>query len=197
MGERKFFNNPIIRAKINRIRFPKSCPVCGRPATTTTWITTTPQKKRWLRPDWNPGFSPTRRNRFGLSPPEKKNFLIGVCDDHQISDDGVRKLRGLSIFFVTIVASTSIFVLMFAGSEFWAGNGIQLWVEEYFVVLIISIIIGYIAFRPNALESSVKIIGFDFDVQYVWLHLKNEEYRRKFLEENALSAELVTWIVKV
>ena len=53
------------------------------------------------------------------------------------------------------------------------------------------------AFRPNVLESAVKIIGFDFDVQYVWFYLKNAEYRRRFIEENEMNAELVSWIVKV
>ncbi len=85
---------------------------------------------------------------------------------------------------------------MFAGSDIWNGYGIRPWVLGYILVLAISIIVGYLAFRPSLLESAVKIIGFDFDVQYVWLYLKDLEYRGKFIEENEMNAELVSWIVK-
>jgi hypothetical protein len=47
------------------------------------------------------------------------------------------------------------------------------------------------------LESAINIVGFDFDLQYVWFKLKDEQYRNKFLAENEMTAELVNWIVKV
>ena len=106
-------------------------------------------------------------------------------------------MRSISAILLTVVASLSVFVFMFAGSDFWAGRGIRPWVQGYLIVLAASALIGYFAFRPNALESSVKIVGFDFDIQYAWLYLKNIEYREKFLEENGMSTELVNWIVKV
>ena len=190
---KKVFNEPLVRARISRHRFPKSCPVCGEPPTATTLITTSPKKKRYLRPQWDPAFY----SQSGLSLPQKKTFLIPVCDDHEMLDDGEWRLRGIVSLFVAVVASSSIFVLMFAGSDIWNGYGIRPWVPGYFLILAISIILGYFAFRPNVLESAVKIIGFDFDVQYVWLYLKNPEYRRKFIEENKMNAELVSWIVKV
>ena len=59
------------------------------------------------------------------------------------------------------------------------------------------IILGYFSFRPNALESAFEIVGFDFDVQYVWLKLKNPDYREKFVQENPMNVELVNWIIKV
>jgi hypothetical protein len=86
---------------------------------------------------------------------------------------------------------------MFAGAEYWAGNGIGAWVQGYLFVLLASILIGIVAFKPNPLESSFNIIGFDFDVQYVWVKIKNANYRDLFIEENKMSAELVNWIVKV
>jgi hypothetical protein len=86
---------------------------------------------------------------------------------------------------------------MFAGAEYWAGNGIGTWVQGYLFVLAASILVGIVAFKPNSLESSFNIIGFDFDVQYVWFKIKNANYRDLFIEENKLNAELVNWIVKV
>lgn len=128
---------------------------------------------------------------------EKKNFLVQVCDHHNASDEGNYRMRAISSFLLTVVASLSIFVIMFTGADYWAGRGISSWVYSYFFVLAASILVGVIAFRPNALESAVNIIGFDFDVQYVWFKLKDPEYRNKFIAENEMNAELVNWIVKV
>ncbi|MHA1863647.1 MAG: hypothetical protein ACTSWA_07750 [Candidatus Thorarchaeota archaeon] len=194
---RKIFSEPLVRVKISRLRFPKSCPVCGEPTTTTTLITTSPKKKRYLRPQWDPAFSSQSRKRLGLSLPQKKTFPIPVCESHETSDDGEWRLRGIVSLFVAVIASSLIFVFMFAGSDIWNGYGIRPWVPGYFLVLAFSIIIGYLAFRPSLLECAVKIIGFDFDVQYVWLYLKDPKYRRNFISENEMTAELVSWIVKV
>ena len=193
---KKVFAEPVVRAKINRVRFPKTCPVCGEPATTTTWITTQPQTKRWLRPHWDPGFYARDRKRLGLTLAEKKSFAIHVCEHHHAADDGEYRLRVITSILLTIVASVSIFVIMFAGADIWAGRGLSPWVLGYFMVLGASILVGIVAFRPNALESAVNIIGFDFDVQYVWFKLKDKQYLNSFLEENDMSAELVNWIVK-
>ena len=196
-GNKKVFDEPIIRAKINRIRFPKTCPVCGAPATNTTSISTRPQTKRWLRPHWDPGFYARDRKRLGLTLSEKKSFLIQVCDCHHATDDAEMRMRAITSFILTVIASASFFVIMFAGADFWAGRGISSWLYAYFLVLGASILVGVIAFRSNPLESSVNIVGFDFDIQYVWFKIKDEQYRNKFIEENGMSAELVNWIVKV
>jgi hypothetical protein len=194
---KKVFKEPIIRAKINKIRFPNCCPVCGAPATSTTWISTAPRKKRLLRPHWDPAYSPTSRRVHGISAPHLKSFPVPVCEGHHVSDDGVIRFRSIAALILVIVASSSIFVIMFAGSDYWYHRGLSSWLGPYFLVLAASVLVGVIAFKPNGLESSVKIVGFDFDVQYVWLNLKREEYRRKFMNENEMNAELVTWIVKV
>jgi len=195
-GNKKVFDEPVVRVKINRIRFPRTCPVCGEPATNTTSITTRPQSKRWLRPHWDPGFYARDRKRLGLTMAEKKSFLIQVCENHHATDEGQYRMRAITSFLLTVVASVSIFVIMLAGSDFWAGRAIGSWVYAYFLVLGASILVGVIAFRPNALESAVNIIGFDFDVQYVWLKIKDADYRNRFIAENEMNAELVNWVVK-
>jgi hypothetical protein len=196
-GNKKIFDEPIIRAKINTIRFPKICPVCGKPATTTTWVSIRPHTKNGLRPQWDPNHFPSSRKRLGLKLTEMRSFQLHVCEDHQASDDGYWRMRGLTSLILTIVASVSIFVIMFAGSDLWAGRGLSPWVGSYILVLTASIFAGIIVFRPNALEDSFNIVGFDFDVQYVWLKLKDPQYRNKFISANEMNAELVNWVVKV
>ncbi|MFW9834030.1 MAG: hypothetical protein ACFFEK_08560 [Candidatus Thorarchaeota archaeon] len=192
---RQHFNEPIVRAKISRIRFPKTCPVCGAPATKTARISTNPSRKVWLRPSWDPKFNPWGKNQ--LANAETKSFLVDVCEDHAMSDNTEIRVRGLSAIIASIVAATSFFALFYAGSDYWAGRPVSPWVYSYLLILALSLLFVYISFRPSALESSFKIIGFDFELQHVWLAMANPIYREIFMKENPMSAELVSWIIKV
>lgn len=126
-----------------------------------------------------------------------KSFVVDVCEDHEMSDNAELKARGLSTLVASIIASVSIFALIYAGSDYWAGRPVSPWVYSYLLILCLSLIFGYLAFKPSALEASIRIIGFDFERQHVWLRLKNREYLKQLMTENPMAAELVTWIVKV
>jgi hypothetical protein len=53
-----------------------------------------------------------------------------------------------------------------------------------------------IAFMPNALARAVRIVGFDAGMQNVMIAFKNPEYRDEFMQENQMTADLVSWILK-
>lgn len=192
---RFYFQEPIVRAKVSRIRFPKTCPVCGAPASKTTRISTNPGRKVWLRPAWDPRFNPWGKNQLAMA--ETKSFLVDVCEDHSVSDNAEMRMRGLSSLIASIVAAVSIFALIFAGADYWAGNPVSPWAYTYLLILSLSLSFVYIAFRPSALEAAIRIIGFDFELQHVWLAMNNPTYKDLFVKENPTAAELVTWIVKV
>jgi hypothetical protein len=194
-GDRKYFSEPLVRAKISWINFPKICPVCCSTSTSTTRITTTPPHKQWLRPQWNPSFYASDRRRLRLQTPSSKSFLIYVCEDHHMTDDDNARLRFLAMLLAAVLSGMSIFALIFVGYDISSGRGIHPISTAYFLMLSLSLIFGYFAFRPNILESSVKIIGFDFDVQNVWLQFKNPDYRQRFIQENQTAAELANWII--
>jgi hypothetical protein len=137
------------------------------------------------------------RGRNQILNAEVKSFLVDVCDDHSISDNAEMKARTLSTVLASIVAGVSVFALMYAGADYWAGNTLSPWVYTYLLILGMSLLFAYVSFRPTALEASFRIIGFDFDLQHVWLAMRNPNYRNLFVNENPVSAELVTWIVKV
>ncbi|TFG34545.1 hypothetical protein EU527_02710 [Candidatus Thorarchaeota archaeon] len=197
MTSRKFFDEPLIRAKIGKIQFPKLCPVCGEVTTTSTWITTTPRRTQISRANWRVGFYAAEQKRLCLALNEKKSFHVHVCENHDISDDGEWRTRLLAMLLISIVASLSIFFFIFNGNSFWNGDIFNPWMHGFLIIALVSIVFAYFAFKPNALESSFQIIGFDYDIQYVWLKLKNPEYRAKFVEENPLDTQLANWIVKV
>jgi hypothetical protein len=193
--QRKYFDEPLVRAKISLLRFPNICPVCNDSSTKSTWISATPRNKQWLRPYWNPAFYSSTRKRLGIPAPISKSFQLHVCDDHNESDDGNIRIRGLVMLFTAILSGISIFALIFTGYDISSGRGVHPIASMYLLLLVLSLFLGYIAFKPTALEASVKIIGFDFDLQYVWIQLKDPEYRKRFLEENKSNSEIVNWII--
>jgi hypothetical protein len=137
-----------------------------------------------------------RRNK-SVDDVNSKSFVVDVCEDHEMSDNAELKLRGISMIIASIISGVSIFALIYAGSDFWLGRPVSPWVYSYVFILSLSLLLGYVAFRPSALEASVKIIGFDFEQQYVWLRLKNRGYLEQLLSENPMDTELVNWVVKV
>ncbi|RLI54828.1 MAG: hypothetical protein DRO87_05065 [Candidatus Thorarchaeota archaeon] len=134
--------------------------------------------------------------RYGLPSHQTRSFVIGVCEDHDVNDAAEERARVLVMLLASLMGGSVFLALMFAGSQVASGGGLPGWVPPYIAVLLLSLILGYWAFRPNALESAVKIVGFDFDVQNVWLHIKSSEYLRRLLEENPMNVELVNWVVK-
>jgi hypothetical protein len=195
IGHRKYFDEPLVRAKISHLRFPEICPVCTVSSTNTALISAKPNSKQWLRPHWNPAFYAGGGKRLGIPVASSKSFLLHVCDDHNVTDDGNVRIRVLAMLLAAILSGMSIFALIFTSYDITSGHGVHPITSVYLLALALSLVFGYIAFRPTSLEASVRIIGFDFDMQHVWLQLKNPEYRQRFLEENQMNSEIVNWIV--
>ncbi len=170
------------------------CPVCCAPSISMSRITATHQNTRWMRPQWNPAFYSGERKRIGLPAPLTQSLLLHECEEHHITDDGNARMRCLAMFFAAFLSGLSVFALIFVGYDLSSGRGIHPIAGAYLIGLSLSLIFGYIAFQPNPLEASIRIIGFDLDFQHVWLQLKNAEYRRQFVEENPTTTELVNWV---
>ena len=95
-----------------------------------------------------------------------------------------------------IVISALFMALVIMGSNFWLGRANPFWVYPILTVFVIVLVLSCFAFRSNPFESAFRIVGFDAALQHIWLQLKNHEYRDAFLNENPMSSELVSWIIK-
>ena len=82
------------------------------------------------------------------------------------------------------------------GSNFWLGRVNPFWVYPVLAVFAVAMVLSYLVFKPNQFETAFRIVGFDADLQHVWLKLKNHEYRDVLLNENPMSSEIVSWIVR-
>jgi len=193
---KEFFKEPIVRVNATSIRFPRMCPICGSNVSKAIRVSTIPGRKRWLRPQWDPLYGTRARRRFGISLPQAQTFVVPVCEEHHYVDESEWRYRLMYLIIDGILIFALFIALLIMGSNFWLGRANPFWVYTVLTVFVVAMVLSYLAFRSNPFESVFRIVGFDAGLQHVWLQLKNHEYRDAFLNENPLSSELVSWIIR-
>ncbi|MBE0526989.1 MAG: hypothetical protein IH631_08610, partial [Candidatus Thorarchaeota archaeon] len=79
---------------------------------------------------------------------------------------------------------------------FYRGRPIPFWSMASSAFFAFSMFLTWLAFRPNALQRAVRIVGFDPGLQHILLVFKDKSYRDTVIQDNPMSTELVSWIVK-
>jgi hypothetical protein len=120
-----------------------------------------------------------------------------VCEDHDVSDNAIPRFRAASSLYFTISLALTVFGVIFIGGGLWLGRGFPSWSGFLFLFIAATFILMFAAFRPEALEAAVKVIGFNANLSHVWIQFSNTSYRDLFLRENGASAELVRWVRKI
>jgi len=130
-----------------------------------------------------------------MSLSEAQTFIVPVCEDHYYGDESKCRLRLLCVVADGILMAMFFLAFLIMGSNFWLGRVNPFWVYLVLGVFVVAMALSYLAFKSNQFESAFRIVGFDADLQHVWLKLKNHEYRDALLNENPMSSELVNWII--
>lgn len=193
---REVFEKPIVRVTMGKIQFPRACPVCGSRATKSLRVTTTPGRRQYLRPSWDPMYNPSVRKRLGLTLGNPMALLIPVCEDHFYSSEDDCRYKLLCLISDGILMAMLAFALMIIGGDLWQGQASSVWVYAVVTLAVTSFIITVVAFRPRPIEAAVRIVGFDAGLQNIWLDFTNKNYQDEFLKENPIYAELVSWIIR-
>jgi hypothetical protein len=193
---RTVFKKPVARARIESIRFPCICPVCGAEATRTAVISVALGGSQYQRPEYEPIYLPYVRRTRGINPPGVKRLVPFICDGHVGSDEGDTNYKVLCLIANAVLAVAFVLSLFFTGNHWWNGLSVDLIPLMVMSVFLISLLITKAAFRSGPLASSIKIIGFDSGYQNIWLQFSRQDYLNAFMKENAMTAELVRWIVK-
>lgn len=197
MSPRKLhFDEPIVRVDISRARFPRVCPVCGNPATTTSRLTIVSGRPQYLRREWDPSFDPRVRRRQGIPQPNLKVLPIQVCANHYYTDEGEDRYKSLCLIVDGLAMAFMFFGLLLLGDSISRGSSISPWVSVFAVFFAVSLVSTVIAFRSSSLARAVRIVGFDAGMQNVLLAFKSGAYREEFVKENPVNSELVSWVVK-
>ena len=192
--QRIVFDEPIVRAETEKLKFPRICPVCGDPAEDIMPLTVIPNQYKSLRPsmDYVPSFYGRGQNNPII--PVKKTLYIPVCEYHHYTDEGAGQYRSYCIVFDGLALVYLILALLTFGNQFWSAGRLNPWLLLGFGVFGTFLAITFVLFRPGPVEAAVKIIGFDGGFRHIWLQFKESRYRDEFMKENAMTAELVNWI---
>ncbi len=193
---KEYFDIPLVRVPFEKVRFPRICPICGKDATKPARIITTPSRKRYLTTFWDPALHPVAGRRLRESQTPPKTLLLHVCEDHYQSDEGDTHYKLFCLICDGLLAAFFVFAMLIIGGNIWAGHIPDAIPVAVVGTFFLAMFITVWAFRAGPLAQSVKVIGFDLGEQNVWLQMKLDEYREAFMEENAMNAELVKWIVK-
>ena len=194
--QKLYLDEPAVRVELSRVRFPKICPVCGDPASILSRITLSSRGSKYLSRTWDPYFTASSRVRAKLPQPKQRVLPIYVCENHYHTDDGEDRYKSCCFIVDGFALAFFVFGLFFLGDSFYRGRPIPFWSMAFTAFFGFSLFLTWIAFRPNALQRAVKIIGFDPGIQNILLVFKNEMYRETVIQENPMASELVSWIVK-
>ena len=197
MGQKKeYFRKPVVRVETARIRFPRVCPVCGKTASHTAKIQVVSGRKEYLVRSWDPYYSRYARRSMQSTSAPAKILPIYVCDDHQFLDAGHERYRTFCIVIDGFAMAFMFFALIFIGDALWRGKSIGFIPIGFTIFVAACMIASYFAFRSNALERAVRLVGFDAGIQNVLFLFENDWYRDEFVKENAMTAGLISWIIK-
>ncbi|MFW9806911.1 MAG: hypothetical protein ACFFFK_09300 [Candidatus Thorarchaeota archaeon] len=197
MNPRKeYFDEPLVKVDFLKARFPRTCPVCGAPATKVARLKIVRTGKQYLRRSWQYSYGPYVPLRSGPKLPDMKVIPIQVCDEHADPDAGTDRYQSLCLIVDGLLMAFVVFSLLMIGDRISRSHPIPTWSFFYIGFFGFALLLTRIAFRPNALERAVSIIGFDPGMQNVLLKFKRPEYQEEFLNENQMTAELVTWIMR-
>jgi hypothetical protein len=192
--QRVVFDEPIVRAEAQKMKFPDICPVCGDPAEDIMPITIIPNQYKSLRPSMDYMSTYYSRGQGNSVTPVKKTFHIPVCENHHYTDEGAGQYRSYCIVFDGLALAYLILASLAFGNQFWSRGTLSPWVFFAAAIFGTFLVITYALFRPGPIEDAVKIIGFDGGLRHVWIQFKRTQYRDEFMRENAMIAELVKWI---
>jgi hypothetical protein len=191
-----YLENPAVRVELARVRFPKVCPVCGAPASILSRITLSSRQSDYLNRAWDPRYTAPSRIRQQLPQPKLRVVPIYVCDDHYYTDEGADRYKSCCFIVDGFAMAFLFFGLIFLGDSFYRGRPIPFWSIAFSALFAFSMFLTWIAFRPNALQRAVQIVGFDPGMQNILLVFRNKSYREKVIQDNPMTTELVSWIVK-
>ena len=188
---REFFDEPVVRVETLKARFPRTCPVCGSPATKIMRM-----KIARGTEFTDPAYSLSVRRKVGPEHPEMQVLRVQVCEDHANPDAGTDRYQTLCILVDGLLVGFLVFGLLFIGDSFWRGRPMSIWPFLIIGLFGLAMILTTVAFMPNAVAKAVRIVGFDAGMQNVLIAFKSPMYRNEFMQENQMTAELVSWILK-
>ncbi len=187
-------NLTLVRAKISKVEFPEKCPVCLDEPEDLVSVTIT-ERFSVVRGDdsavstWADGKD--KADLILASARGAVTFWVPTCMLH-----GSGKLRTGRARFI---AWAALFVLFYPALFFLLGINAAIWhsrsllepVANLTVILLVFLVLVIYGYYPRALERSLKFIDIDRAKDAVYIDIMNDEYRKLFMDLNAMHADVI------
>ncbi len=187
-------NLTLVRAKISKVEFPEKCPVCLDEPEDLVSVTIT-ERSSVVRGDdsavstWADGKD--KADLILASARGAVTFWVPTCMLH-----GSGKLRTGRARFI---AWAALFVLFYPALFFLLGINAAIWhsrsllepVTGLAVILVLLFVLVIYGYYPRALERSLKFIDIDRAKDTVYIDIMNDEYRKLFMDLNAMHAVVI------
>lgn len=187
-------NLTLVRAKISKVEFPEKCPVCLDEPEDLVSVTIT-ERFSVVRGDdsavstWADGKD--KADLILASARGAVTFWVPTCMLH-----GSGKLRTGRARFI---AWAALFVLFYPALFFLLGINAAIWhsrsllepVTGLAVILVLLFVLVIYGYYPRALERSLKFIDIDRAKDAVYIDIMNDEYRKLFMDLNAMHADVI------
>lgn len=187
-------NLTLVRAKISKVEFPEKCPVCLDEPEDLVSVTITERSSVVRRDDsavstWADGKD--KADLILASARGAVTFWVPTCMLH-----GSGKLRTGRARFI---AWAALFVLFYPALFFLLGINAAIWhsrsllepVTGLAVILVLLFVLVIYGYYPRALERSLKFIDIDRAKDTVYIDIMNDEYRKLFMDLNAMHADVI------
>ena len=187
----EFANPTLVRAKISKVEFPEKCPVCLAEPEDLVSVTIT-ERSSALRGDdsaastWTD--SKDKADLILASARSAVIFWVPTCMLHGSSNLRTGRAR--------FTAWAAIFVLFYPALFFLMGINVSIWYSQPLlepvaglaVILLLFFVLVVYGYYPRALERSLKFIDIDRAKNTVYIDIMNDEYRKLFMDLNAMHA---------
>ena len=187
-------NLTLVRAKISKVEFPEKCPVCLDEPEDLVSVTIT-ERFSVVRGDdsavstWADGKD--KADLILASARGAVTFWVPTCMLH-----GSGKLRTGRARFI---AWAALFVLFYPALFFLLGINAAIWhsrsllepLANLTVILLVFFVLVIYGYYPRALERSLKFIDIDRAKDAVYIYIMNDEYRKLFMDLNAMHADVI------
>ena len=135
---KEYFDEPIVRAKADKIHFPDICPICGEPAKEISLIAVT----FGTRQSYYGHLSRLSRMRFGspINDKEARFFRVPVCTEHYVSEEEDNwGQKAFCVLFDVLGIIMVILALIVTNRDIQTGRPVASWVYAILVAFIIMI----------------------------------------------------------
>jgi len=187
-------NLTLVRAKISKVEFPERCPVCLDEPEDLVSVTITERSSTVRRDESAVSMWADGKDNADLilaSARGAVTFWVPTCMLH-----GSGKLRTGRARFI---AWAAVFVLFYPALFFLLGINAAIWysrpllepVTGLAVILLLLFVLAVYGYYPRALERSLKFIDIDKAKNTVYIDIKNDEYRKLFMDLNAMHADVI------